>query len=775
MADPLTNEKLEAQGISEMPVSARPPRLRSSLIGRESELAQIGRMLEAGDVSLLTLTGPGGVGKTRLVIEAGIRAEPRFPDGVVYVALDSTPSHELVCKTIGDSLGLGISGSASALEQDIAYLRHKQLLLVLDNFEHVLDAGSNIVRLLQECEGVKVLVTSRSRLRLSLEHHLPVQPLSIPASVELFVTRARALNPSFALDAGSASDIAAICARLDGLPLAVELAAARVPMFSPASLRARLEPALDLLTTGARDQPDRHRTMRNAIAWSYDLLEPAEQQLLRQLSIFEQSFSLDLAETVTGDPALLDGLLTLIDTNLVHVSGDPSAAEPRYRLMHTVREFGLELLAERGELQMIQLRHATAVRDLVASRSEWIWTGEGKQIVQRFDQELGNIRAALRWSAEAGEWDIEVTLAGALLYYWIIRGHLAEGCTVMQKAIFHAGPDDIPELARLYTGINWIATLQGNYDVAREAGLRGLEVAKRHRHVLYEAQALQMLARVEMHRGETAAALAWAEQSLILYRQYETEFESGAQHVSSVLSTMGAIALATGDPDRASTFLEEQLRRQRDYGSWWLIGQTLRHLGDAAWMQGDRATALDRYRESISIAHEHGNRNVLAGSLVSIAMLESDRGNVVRATRLLAGAGELSTQAGFALDSWVRARYETVLAHLRRTLDANAFRASWDAGAAISLDDLLSDALDDSAAPPPVMRTLDGPEQLTPRERSVLALLAEGRSDREIGEALSISPRTASGHVANLLAKLDLPSRTAAAAYAIRNDLRNTP
>jgi predicted ATPase/DNA-binding NarL/FixJ family response regulator len=771
-----------ASGAADPPIpagnmdAARPPRLRSALVGREAELALIERMLTGDEVSLLTLTGPGGVGKTRLAVESGNRAAAHFSDGVVYASLDATNHPDLVCKAVCDAMELGNPGSGTPFDLMVSYLRNKHVLLILDSFEHLLDAAPNVVRMLQDCQRAKVLVTSRTHLQVSLEHDLPVQPLGKSAAVELFVARARASNPGFTLDGTTAADVAAICDRLDGLPLALELAAARVRMLSPQALRARLEPALDLLTTGSRDQPDRHRTMRSAIAWSYDLLDPIEQQLFRRLSVFEHGFELDMAEAISPELDLLDGIMSLINTSLLHKTDDAGDAEPRFHMLETVREFGIERLAASKEDHAIRRRHAAAVRDLVKT-NERIWTADGPQILSRFDRELGNIRAALRWAGAHGESDLEVEIASAMVNYWVVRGHYHEGTATLRQAIAHAESLDSPELVRLHTGIGWIATLLDDFELAASTAQDGLSLARSNGHLLYEGQALQLLTLVERGRGDYAAALDWANQALAVYRQIEGEIVAGSQYVSSMLSTMGGLALAMGDPARASIYLEEELLRQRDWGFTWRLGETLRYLGDVALARGDQATALARYQESVGLAREHGDRLFLAGALVAIAMLEADRGNAVRATRLLGAADELSQQVGFSLDRWERTRYESVIARLHKVLPDGAFRAAWEAGAALSFDDLLSEALTDSE---PVSRRtvavpVDGPVPLTSREQAVLALLIEGRSDREIGEELSISPRTVSGHVANLLAKLDVPSRTAAAAYAIRHNLQGTP
>jgi predicted ATPase/DNA-binding CsgD family transcriptional regulator len=770
MTEPLSSmpssTRLEPPGAP----ARRVPRLRSILIGRETELAHIDQMLARDDVFLLTLTGPGGVGKTRLAIEAGTRVAPLFRDGVVYVALDSTHSAELARKTIGDALGLSNPGIDNAFDQNVAYLRTRQLLLILDSFEHVLDAGPDVVRMLQECDGVKVLITSRTRLHLSIEHDLPVPPLSVPAAVELFVTRARAVTPTFALDVNNAADIAAICARLDRLPLAVELAAARAPMFSPADLLARLEPVLDLLTTGARDQPDRHRTMRNAIGWSYDLLDPVDQQLLRRLAVFEQSFSLDLAANVAGDGALLDGMLSLIDKSLIHLVEDPGNVEPRYRMLHTVREFALERLAERDENDEIHRRHAQTVSRLVTDRSERIWIGEATEILGRFDRELGNIRSALRWAATAGEIEIEIELAGGMVNYWVVRGHLREGFDVLTSIRERGGKLDIATLARISSGIGWIACLKGEFSLAYDMGIESRAIARQHGHQLFEAQALQLLTLVTIETGENTAAFSWAEQALTLFRHIEDQITAGSQYVSAVLSMMGQIALAQGNLSQASMYLEDEFLRQRGWGLTWRVGETLRQLGDIAAARGDADGALQRYRDSIALSRDHGDRFLLAGALVAMAILEAGRGNAIRAVRLLGAAETLTEQIGSSVDRWEGPRYDTVIEQLRTELGADAFAEAWEAGAALSFDELLSETLADpapSAQARPVSLDAAG-VQLTMRELEVLQLLAEGLSDREIGEALSISPRTASGHVANLLGKLNVTSRTAAAAYAVR-------
>ncbi|MGH2603592.1 MAG: ATP-binding protein, partial [Dehalococcoidia bacterium] len=408
---------------------------------------------------LVTLTGPGGVGKTRLALSVADVVAAEFADGVVFVPLESLRDPAFVMPTIAKAFGLSDTGGRPLTERLVVHLRPRQVLLVLDNVEQVVEAAPRIAELLHACPHLKVLATSRVVLRLSAEHDVPIFPLASPSvgdwpslanvasfpAVQLFVARARAASPAFALTPANAAAVAAICARLDGLPLALELAAVRIPTLPPGALLARLERALPLLTGGARDQPDRLRTMRTAIAWSYDLLGDEEQRLFWRLAVFAGGFGLDAAEYVaegggvarreaeSGDTfstafrlppsaSVLDGLTSLVDASLVCQVAGPLAEEPRYQMLETVREFGIEQLTASGEEREVRAAHAAYFLSVVETARDQLFAPGYEHVVERLEVEHDNVRAALVWAETAGESEFGLRLARAMAQFWTVRG-----------------------------------------------------------------------------------------------------------------------------------------------------------------------------------------------------------------------------------------------------------------------------------------------------------------------------------------------------------------
>jgi DNA-binding CsgD family transcriptional regulator len=618
--------------------------------------------------------------------------------------------------------------------------------------------------------------------------------LRVPEAVQLFVTRARAARPAFALTAENPSAVAAICARLDGLPLAIELAAARVRALAPAALLARLDHALPMLTGGARDRPDRLRTMRDAIAWSYELLDPTGQALFRRLSVFVGGFTLGAAEYVDGQTdrrtdgqtdrrkrrslsvrlSVLDGIVSLVEKSLVRQVAGSVADEPRYQMLETVREFGLEQLAASGEERAVRADHASFFCELAEELTERIWVPGYEQVLARFDAEHGNVRAALDWAGMAAGAEVGLRLARAMINYWVVRGHYREGRSWLERALTREEPIPSEARARALVGVSWLATQQGDLERAEAAVNEGLEVALAVGSRFEEARARHALALLGLHRGDYEQAAVRMDEALALYRETESATVAGPQYISSAYALLGRIALARGDTAGAETYLEEGLRQLREQDFIWRLSDTLRSLGDLARDRGDLDGAMARYTESVRMAQDHGDRLFLANALTGVASVAASRGQPERAARIYGAAAAMREVIGVPDEVWERPAYERRVATVRAALAPEAFAEAWAAGAALPLAAVIAEALGDggpSRSEPAMPATGDQVSALglTAREGEVLRLLARGLTDREIGDELASSPRTVGGHVTNLLAKLGVESRTAAAAFAVRH------
>jgi predicted ATPase/DNA-binding NarL/FixJ family response regulator/Tfp pilus assembly protein PilF len=817
------------------------------LIGREREVDEARCRLAHGETRLLTFTGPAGIGKTRLALALATAltavedGEPRIcPDGAFFVDLAPLSDPGLVESSIAQALQLSGSSGPTTLTRVVAALQRRRVLLILDNFEQILPAAPRVAELLARCPELTIVVTSRAPLHLYGEHEFAVLPLGVPPdasgagqpspeqalaypAVQLFVQRARAVSRLFDLTEKNAAAVARLCARLDGLPLAIELAATRSKLLSPATILERLNDGVFQTAINAHNRPARHHTLETAIDWSYRLLSLEEQRLFRRLGICVGGFSAATAAAISSGDAIahstdshagIDPLLaSLVDKSLVQATPREDG-EVRFSMLETIRAYALRQLTAHGEFDAVAARHAAYYTDLAEQATrikprQSLW-------LTRLDLEHDNLRAALRWSLAQEQVETASRLVISLWWYWRRRGYLDEGRAWMESVLALPSPpergDDTPEPGTLRAGVlnaaGAIAMYQSDYPAAVTwldealARSRDLEdragvasalmflglVALRQNHLAtarkqFEraiairrslgdrwgtAMALTAFAGVPLQAGDYEEARTLELESAALFREVGDRWS-----LTMPLLGLGLQAFYQGEYDTARAYLDEVLVIQREVGDTWYTAATLYSLGEVARSSGDVERALALYRESLTTPRALGNSKAVAQCLASIGAVAHQAGQRRRAALMLGAAQALFEEATVALAPIEQAQLERDLSDARAAMGDQAFQIAHSAGRALPVSEAVRKALDFTLDTSVATPSANGstPAILTRREREVATLVARGMTNRQIAQALTITEGTAGSHIEHILAKLGFQSRTQVAAWAVAHKL----
>ena len=776
------------------------PTALAPMVGRRRERLAVSDVLRNPEVRLLVLTGPGGVGKTRLAWSVVEGVRDSFRDGVSFVDLSPISRSDLVLPTIAGSLGVRHSANVPLMDAINTTIRARQMLLVVDNFEHVADAALLLTDLLMANPELTILATSRSVLSVYGEHVYPVPPMSVPTlpddaqagtpltkllltsdAVQLFVRRASAVRADFQLTNDNARDVANICRLLDGLPLAIELAAARIGILSPKMLVQRLRRRLPLLDDGPRDVPDRLRTMRNAISWSYDLLDSDEQAVFRRIAIFANTWTLADAVRVVADldgdgPAdefdTLDLVASLVDKTLVR-QVDTDTESPHFGMLQLLREFGFEQLDASGEREELERRHAYYMFDIAEAAGPELIGPNQIVWLERLAAMHPDLQTAFAWAMAHDPPELALGLAAGLWRFGYTRGHLREGREWIESALRRA-PTRTALRATALNGAGILANMERNLDDARVLHAEALEIAT-------EIDDRRLTGVAHIGLGDCAGTRRAFDEATYHYDQAERIFRAlgDQRNIAAVMTNVGNLLWSQ---DKLAEAVETNERARILYtnaGDRRGIAWSVTNIGRIAAQQQDYQRAVPNLEQALQYYDQLGDRGGYAEALEGIAQVAIGMGDFARAASLLAAADGLREAVNHPIAPIDRDPYETMIATLRHEL-GDAFTSIWETDRALGFDEvktLSSEILRDDPAPantsPRLARqaainTLIKQLGISEREIEVLSLVAAGKTDKDIADELFIGVRTVQSHVANLLDKLEVNARSAAVARALR-------